>query len=199
MENIALFASGAGSNAENIVRYFRNSSSLEFPLILSNNPNAGVHERARILGVPSFSIGKKGFEDGEALLLLKKFRIDFIVLAGFLLKIPLHLLEAYPGRIINIHPALLPKYGGKGMYGSHVHEAVVANRETESGITIHYVNEHYDEGNIIFQAKCGVSPSDSPEDVAEKVHALEYKYFPEIILKTVQSRHGGGHTVSFIF
>jgi phosphoribosylglycinamide formyltransferase-1 len=188
MKKIALLASGSGSNAENIICHFKNEDKLEFPLILSNNPNAYVHERAKKLDIPSFTIDKKGFENGEALLLLTEYRIEFIVLAGFLLKIPENIIEAYPNRIINIHPALLPKYGGKGMYGSHVHEAVVANRETESGITIHYVNENYDEGNIIFQAKCEISPADSPEDVAEKVHALEYKYFPEVILNVIEGR-----------
>ncbi|MDR0682227.1 MAG: phosphoribosylglycinamide formyltransferase [Dysgonamonadaceae bacterium] len=187
MEKIALLASGSGSNVENIVHYFKSGNELEFPLILSNNPDAYVHERAKKLNIPSFTFSKKGFENGEALSFLTKYQIDFIVLAGFLLKIPENILDAYPNRIINIHPALLPKYGGKGMYGSHVHESVVANRETESGITIHYVNENYDEGNIIFQAKCEVLPADSPENVAEKVHALEYKYFPEIILKVVRS------------
>ena len=181
MTKIAILASGSGSNAENIVQYFKNTSSLEFPLILSNKKEAFVHERAEKLKIPSFTINKSGFENGEALQLLKKYNIDFIVLAGFLLKIPENLIQAYPNKIINIHPALLPKYGGKGMYGSHVHEAVVANKETETGITIHYVNENYDEGKPIFQAKCPVLPSDSPNDVAEKVHELEYKYFPEVI------------------
>jgi phosphoribosylglycinamide formyltransferase-1 len=181
MKKVALLASGSGSNAENIVRYFENSTKAEFPLILSNKADAYVHERAKNLQIPSFTINKAGFESGEALRLLQEYQIDFIVLAGFLLKIPENLLAAYPNKIINIHPALLPKYGGKGMYGSHVHEAVVAHRETESGITIHYVNEHYDAGAIIFQAKCEVLPTDSPDDVAAKVHALEYAYFPKVI------------------
>ena len=181
MTRIALLASGSGSNAENIVRYFSNNKKAEFPLILSNKKDAFVHERAKKLEVPSYTVDKSGFESGEALQLLKKNRIDFIVLAGFLLKVPENILTAYPNKIINIHPALLPKYGGKGMYGDHVHEAVVAHREVESGITIHYVNENYDEGQIVFQAKCPVLPSDSADDVAEKVHALEYKHFPEVI------------------
>jgi phosphoribosylglycinamide formyltransferase-1 len=184
-KKIALLASGSGSNAENIVRYFENKEGVEFPLILSNKADAYVHERAKKLHIPSFTIGKTGFENGEALQLLQEHQIDLIVLAGFLLKVPENLLKAYPGKIINIHPALLPKYGGKGMYGSHVHEAVVAHKETESGITIHYVNEQYDEGTIIFQTKCKVLPSDSPEQVAAKVHALEYQYFPEVIEKLV--------------
>ena len=183
-KKIALLASGSGSNAENIIRHFTGSNDVQF-IILSNKPNAYVHERAKNLHVPSFTIDKNGFENGEALRLLKSLNVDFIILAGFLLKIPENLLRAYPDRIINIHPALLPKYGGKGMYGFHVHELVVANKETESGITIHYVNENYDEGRHIFQAKCAISPSDTPEEVAEKVHALEYKHFPEVIKQLI--------------
>jgi phosphoribosylglycinamide formyltransferase-1 len=181
IKKIALLASGSGSNAENIIRYFTGKEGWEFPLILSNKTDAYVHERAKKLKISSFTIPKIGFECGEALLLLQQYTIDFIVLAGFLLKIPANLLQAYPNKIINIHPALLPKYGGKGMYGMHVHESVVAHRETETGITIHYVNEDYDEGRIIFQARCDVLPTDTPEDVATKVHALEYRYFPEVI------------------
>ena len=181
MKRIALLASGAGSNAENIIRYFSNSSELEFPFIISNRPDAGVHERAEKLRIPSYVFKKIEFENGEALKFLQNHAIDFIVLAGFLLKIPDNLLKAYPDRIINIHPALLPKFGGKGMYGSHVHEAVVAAGEKESGITIHYVNENYDEGQIIFQARCPILPCDSPEEVATKVHTLEYEHFPRVI------------------
>ena len=185
MKKIALFASGSGSNAENIIRYFEKNEELQFPLILSNKSDAYVHERAKQLNIPSFTINKSGFENGDALRLLKEHQIDFIVLAGFLLKVPENLLKEYPNKIINIHPALLPKFGGKGMYGHHVHDAVVANKEKESGITIHYVNEHYDEGELIFQAKCEVLPTDSADDVAEKVHALEYAHFPEIIGKII--------------
>ncbi|MDL2222491.1 phosphoribosylglycinamide formyltransferase [Bacteroidales bacterium OttesenSCG-928-M11] len=182
MGRIAILASGSGSNAENIIKYFReNNSETEFPIILSNKKDAYVHERAAKLGIPSYTINKVGFESGDALEILKEHQIDFIVLAGFLLKVPENILKSYPNRIINIHPALLPKYGGKGMYGLHVHEAVVAAKEKESGITVHYVNEHYDEGEVIFQAKCDVLPSDSPEDVANKVHDLEYKHFPKVI------------------
>ena len=181
MKNIALFASGSGSNVENIIRYFRNDTNLNFPLIISNKQDAFVHERAKKLQVPSFFYRKDSFENGEVLAFLLKNKIDFIVLAGFLLKVPDNIIHAYPNKIINIHPALLPKFGGKGMYGSHVHEAVVDNKETESGITIHYVNEDYDKGQIIFQAKCDVLPTDTPEDVAAKVHELEYRYFPEVI------------------
>ena len=184
---IALLASGSGSNVENILNYFADKKIGEFPLILSNKKEAYVHERAKKFGIPSFTLPKTGFENGEALQLLKNHEIEFIVLAGFLLKIPDNLLQAYPNQIINIHPALLPKFGGKGMYGSHVHEAVVANRETESGITIHFVNENYDEGEPIFQARCAVLPTDSPDDVATKVHALEYQHFPKIIEQVIAS------------
>jgi phosphoribosylglycinamide formyltransferase-1 len=181
MKKIALLASGSGSNVENIVRYFAGKKGWEFPIILSNKAEAYVHERAKELKIPSFTISKTGFEQGDALQLLQQYEIDFIVLAGFLLKIPANVLQAFPEKIINIHPALLPKYGGKGMYGMFVHEAVVENRESETGITIHYVNENYDEGQIIFQARCDVLPTDAPDDVAAKVHALEYRYYPEVI------------------
>jgi len=180
-KNIAILASGSGSNAENIIRYFRNNENINFSLIISNKVDAYVHERAKNLGIPSYTFSKTDFETGKALELLREKQIDFIVLAGFLLKVPDNLLEAYPERIVNIHPALLPKFGGKGMYGSFVHEAVVAAKEKESGITIHYVNENYDEGQIIFQAKCEVLPTDTPDDVAQKVHILEYDFFPKVI------------------
>ena len=179
---IALFASGSGSNAENIVRFFLNDSKFEFPLIISNKQNAFVHERARNLNIPSVTFSREDFINGEAILeLLIKYQIDCIVLAGFLLKVPEVLINAFPDKIINIHPALLPNYGGKGMYGHNVHEAVKASGDTESGITIHYVNSNYDEGNIIFQAKCPVLPTDTADLIAEKVHALEYDYFPKVI------------------
>lgn len=181
---IALFASGSGSNAENIIQFFLHNSKFEFPAILSNKKDAFVHERARKLNVPSFTFSKDDFSSGETILnFLKEKNIDCIVLAGFLLKIPQNLIDAFPDKIINIHPALLPKYGGKGMYGHFVHEAVAASGDAESGITIHYVNRNYDEGNIIFQAKCPVLPTDSPDMIAEKVHALEYEYFPKVIEK----------------
>lgn len=179
---IAFFASGSGSNMENIVRYFENDNDFVFPVIISNNQKAFVHERAKKLNIPSYTFAKEDFASGEKILsLLKELDIDAVVLAGFLLKIPEALTRAFPNKIINIHPALLPKYGGKGMYGDHVHKAVAAAGEKESGITIHYVNENYDEGNIIFQAKCELAPNDTPDDIAEKVHALEYEYFPKVI------------------
>ena len=179
---IALFASGSGSNAENIANYYSKSTVFEFPLIISNKADAYVHERAKKLQIPSFTFSREDFLAGDKIItFLKGYEIDYIVLAGFLLKIPNSLVEAYPNRIINIHPALLPKFGGKGMYGHHVHQAVADAGETESGITIHYVNGNYDEGNVIFQAKCPVLPTDTPDMIAEKVHALEYEHFPRII------------------
>ena len=179
---IAIFASGSGSNAENIANYHSKSSVFEFPLIISNKADAFVHERAKKLQIPSFTFSKEDFLSGDRIItLLKEHKIEYIVLAGFLLRIPSSLIEAYPNKIINIHPALLPKFGGKGMYGRHVHQAVVDAGETESGITIHYVNGNYDEGNIIFQAKCPVLPTDTADTIAEKVHALEYEHFPRII------------------
>ena len=179
---IALFASGSGSNAENIANYYSKSTVFEFPLIISNKADAYVHERAKKLQIPSFTFSREDFLAGDKIItFLKGYEIDYIVLAGFLLKIPNSLVEAYPNRIINIHPALLPKFGGKGMYGQHVHQAVADAGETESGITIHYVNGNYDEGNVIFQAKCPVLPTDTPDMIAEKVHALEYEHFPRII------------------
>lgn len=179
---IALFASGSGSNAENIVRYFSTSEKFVFPLIISNKTDAFVHERAKRLQIPSYTFSREDFLKGDKILeLLKEFEIDYIVLAGFLLKVPQVLIDAFPNKIINIHPALLPKYGGKGMYGHHVHQAVADAHETESGITIHYVNSNYDEGNIIFQATCPVLPTDTADMIAEKVHELEYEHYPKII------------------
>ena len=181
---IAIFASGSGSNAENIIKYFSHSEHFIFPLIVSNKPDAFIHKRAESLKIPSVTFSREDFAEGNRVIeTLKKNKIDCVVLAGFLLKIPRNLIEEFPDRIINIHPALLPKYGGKGMYGDKVHQAVVDARETESGITIHYVNEKYDEGNIIFQAKCPVTPEDTAETVAHKVHALEYEHFPKVIEK----------------
>ncbi|MDO9154155.1 MAG: phosphoribosylglycinamide formyltransferase [Paludibacter sp.] len=181
---IAIFASGSGSNAENIIKYFSQSDTLFFPLIISNKPDAYVHRRAENLKIPSLTFTREEFSEGSQVIQsLKLYKIDCIVLAGFLLKIPACVVKAFPDKIINIHPALLPKYGGKGMYGDKVHQAVVDAHDKETGITIHYVNENYDEGNIIFQAKCSVLPTDTPEMVALKVHALEYEYYPKIIEK----------------
>jgi len=179
---IALFASGSGSNAENIVHYFSQNPNFSFPLIVSNKSDAFVHSRAKKLEIPSFTFSREDFNDGEKIrILLTEYNIDYIVLAGFLLKIPQTLILAFPDKIINIHPALLPKHGGKGMYGMRVHESVAEAGEAESGITIHYVNNNYDEGSIIFQATCPIMPTDTPDMIAEKVHALEYEHFPKVI------------------
>ena len=181
---IAIFASGSGSNAENIVHYFSGSSEFQFPLIISNQTNAYIHKRAETLKIPSFTFTKEQFFDAKPVLeLLTEYNIDAIVLAGFLLKIPTLLIQHFPDKIINIHPALLPKFGGKGMYGARVHQAVKEAGETETGITIHYVNENYDDGNIVFQARCPVSADDTAEMIAAKVHLLEYEYYPQIIEK----------------
>lgn len=181
-KNIAIFASGNGTNAENIIRYFQNSESVNVKLVLADRETAFVLERARRLNVPFACLDKAAWVDGTAVLsLLEDKGIDFIVLAGFLARVPDSILHAYPNKIINIHPSLLPKFGGKGMYGGHVHKAVVAAGETETGITIHYLNEHFDEGEIIVQYKCSVLPQDTAEDVAKKVHALEYEYYPKVI------------------
>lgn len=182
MTNIAIFASGSGSNAENIARHFSEDEDIRIKLILSNKADAYVHERAKKLGIPSLTFSRQDFEAGAPVLkVLREHEIDFIVLAGFLLKVPDVLIKAYPQKIVNIHPALLPRHGGKGMYGDNVHKAVVEAGEKESGITIHIVNENYDEGQIIFQAKCEVLPGDTYADVARKVHALEYRHFPGVI------------------
>lgn len=187
MKNIAIFASGSGTNAENITRYFSNSKTVNVAVVLSNNKNVGVHDRVNKLGIPSFVLSREEFVEGTPVLArLAEYQVDLIVLAGFMNKISDALLKAFPGKIINIHPALLPKHGGKGMFGMHVHEAVVAAGEKESGITIHYINEHYDEGAIIFQTTCPVFPEDTAEDVAEKVHALEYTFYPRIIENTLE-------------
>ncbi|MDD4991413.1 MAG: phosphoribosylglycinamide formyltransferase [Paludibacter sp.] len=179
---IALFASGSGSNAENILNFFSGNQNYEFPIIISNKKDAFVHERAKRLQIPSVTFSREDFLNGENILrFLVDKKIDAIVLAGFLLKVPAVLIDAFPDKIINIHPALLPKHGGKGMYGHFVHEAVAASGDTESGITIHYVNNNYDEGNTIFQATCPVLSTDTPDMIAEKVHALEYEHFPRVI------------------
>ncbi|MGF1635866.1 MAG: phosphoribosylglycinamide formyltransferase [Cyclobacteriaceae bacterium] len=185
--NIAIFASGNGSNADAIIRYFKNSSLAEVTLVLSNNANAYVLERALNFEIPAIAFNRSEFYEDDAIdNLLKNCQVGFIVLAGFMWLFPKKLVEAFPGRIVNIHPALLPKYGGKGMFGHHVHAEVIKNQEKESGITIHYVNENYDEGSIIFQARCEVKNDDTPESLAERIHHLEHKYYPEIIFQCVQ-------------
>lgn len=181
-QNIAIFASGEGSNAQKIIDHFRNSATVSVGLIVCNKPGAGVLQVAAREQIPTLLIEKEPFFRGDAYLdELKARNIRFIVLAGFLWKIPVPLIAAYPGRIINIHPALLPAYGGKGMYGSRVHEAVIAAGETESGISIHYVDEIYDHGRIILQEKCAVLPGDTPDSLALRVHALEHAHYPALI------------------
>lgn len=188
MRNIAIFASGSGTNAENIIKYFSNRNSAKVKLVLSNNREAFVLKRASANGIPSVSFDREDFyNSGKVLDCLLQNEIDLIVLAGFLWLVPPVILDAFEGRIINIHPALLPKHGGKGMYGEKVHRSVIENHETESGITIHYVDHQYDSGDIIFQARCRVEKTDSPETLASKVHALEYEHFPPIIEELIES------------
>lgn len=181
MTRIVIFASGSGSNAENICNYFVNNDLVVVTYILTNNKNAKVLERASRLQIESLVFNRDEFNDETKLLSFLKSEADLIVLAGFLWKVPEHIIKAFPNKIVNIHPALLPKYGGKGMYGMNVHKAVVENEEKETGITIHYVNENYDEGAIIFQAKTALEPSDTPDDVAAKIHELEQDNFPKVI------------------
>lgn len=182
MNKIAIFASGSGTNAENIIKFFKENKKIEISLVFSNNKNAAVIQRAANHNIKCHIFSRPDFYNSDKILkILTRHSIDFIVLAGFLWLIPEYLIDAYPNKIINIHPALLPKYGGKGMYGMKVHESVVENRDTESGISIHYVNKEYDKGNIIFQTKCNVLPDDTADDVAKKVHELEYAHFPVVI------------------
>lgn len=181
MVNIAIFASGSGTNAENLMKCFQNSQ-INVKRIFCNKPDAGVIQRAEKFHVPVTVFTKSDFTNTNLVIdQLRSESIDYIVLAGFLLLVPKNLIEAYTHKIINIHPALLPKYGGKGMYGHFVHEAVVANKETETGITIHLVDEVYDNGEILFQARCEVLPSDTPDAVASKIHDLEYAHFPNAV------------------
>ncbi len=185
-KRIAIFASGSGTNAENIIRYFRDSDLIKTSLVLTNNSSAGVIERAERLSVPCFYFSREEFQSSEKVLeILKKEGIDYIILAGFLLLVPIALIRAYQDRIINIHPALLPAFGGKGFYGEKVHKAVISSGQVISGITIHHVNEHFDEGEIIFQAACHVDKSDDEKSLAAKIHELEQSYFPQVIKKVV--------------
>ncbi len=194
MNCLAILASGSGSNAENLIRYFTGHPGIEIGLVLSNRKDAFVLERAQGLRVPAVVFGKEEFYHSDTVLsILREHKVTHVVLAGFLWLVPANLINAFPGRIVNIHPALLPKYGGKGMYGMHVHEAVVANKETETGITIHTVNAEYDRGDILFQSR--VLPADTPETVAAKVHELEYKYFPEIVEKWIEGTKVKGERV----
>jgi phosphoribosylglycinamide formyltransferase-1 len=181
MQNIVIFASGAGSNAENIIRYFKINSKKSIVAVFSNNANAKVIEKAKNLDVQTIVFNKDELYGDFVLKNLKELNPDLIVLAGFLLKFPEHIIIEFPNKIINIHPALLPKYGGKGMYGKYVHQAVLDNKENETGITIHYVNEQFDEGGIIFQKSTSISDCKSPDEIANKVHELEQLFFPEVI------------------
>jgi phosphoribosylglycinamide formyltransferase-1 len=187
MKKIAIFASGSGTNAQNLIEYFSTEKTALVSLVLSNRPDAVVLERARKLSVETFVFDRHLFYETTIVLEeLEKREIDFIVLAGFLWLVPGYLVDNFRGRIVNIHPALLPAYGGKGMYGDRVHRAVIENGDSESGITIHYVNDEYDEGDIIFQARCEVLKNDTPETLAKRIHQLEYRYFPGVIKKLLE-------------
>ncbi len=189
MKKIAIFASGTGSNALKIVQYFEHLKDVEICLIASNKSTAGVLEIAKENSIPSLHFTKSEFEvTDHVLLILKQLNIDLIVLAGFLWKIPPAIIQAFPNKIINIHPALLPKYGGKGMYGKYVHKAVYDSKDTESGMTIHYVNAKYDDGQVIFQATCSLEPTDNPSTIAKKVLKLEHQYYCKIIDKVLKNQ-----------
>lgn len=181
MKNIVIFASGSGTNAENIILHFQKGNIAKVVTVFSNKADAKVLDRAKKLNVPTVVFSKENLSSDELLQQLNSYKPDLIVLAGFLLKFPSNIVEAYPDKIINVHPALLPKYGGKGMYGMNVHRAILDNNEKETGISIHYVNEHYDEGDVIFQKNVSVEDCQTPEDIAACVHQLEYKYFPVVI------------------
>ncbi len=181
MSNIAVFVSGNGTNLQRIADFFQDDDNVNIACVVCNNPDAYAIQRAEKMNIPVVMVNKKILNDESFVKVLKDKGVDFIVLAGFLLLIPASLVKAYPNKIINIHPALLPKYGGKGFYGEHVHEAVVAAHEPESGITIHYVNEKYDSGDIIFQARVRLDAVETPDSLAAKIHKLEYEHFPVII------------------
>lgn len=183
MKRLAIFVSGSGTNLQRIAEYFASNPNVDIACVVSNNKDAYANQRAKNLGIPLLLVDKACFNDPKFVERMKSLDIDLIVLAGFLWLIPQQLIEAFPNKIINIHPALLPKYGGKGFYGHHVHEAVVAAHEKESGITIHYVNEKYDSGDIIFQKTVALTPTDTPDDVAAKIHVLEQENFPVVIEK----------------
>lgn len=185
-KRLSIFASGSGSNAEKFFEHFRNHPKIEIVSVFTNNKSAGVIERADRFGIKHHVYNRTYWETGEQIIkILKEEKVDFIVLAGFMLLIPEKLVKEFSDRIFNIHPALLPKFGGQGMYGSNVHKAVKAAGETESGLTIHFVNEHYDEGKIIFQEKCQLEPTDSAEDIAAKVLKLEHKNYPKVVEQEV--------------
>jgi len=187
MKHVAIFASGSGSNAAQLASYFDNHSVIKVSCLVSNRKQAGVFERlSRYKEITPLYIPKDDWNNADVVLgLMQKHEVDYIILAGFLLKIPAYLIQEFPNKIINIHPALLPKYGGKGMYGMHVHEAVKLAKETESGITIHLVNEEFDKGEMVFQASCDVAENDTAEDIASKVQALEHKHFAKEVEKQI--------------
>ena len=188
MKRIVIFASGSGSNAQKIAEYFSDSEVARVVKIFSNRQDAFVLQRAQNINIPAVVFNRADFYlNGEVLRQLQQINPDLIVLAGFLWKVPEKIVSAFDRRIVNIHPALLPKYGGKGMYGDNVHRAVIENHEKQSGITIHFVDEYYDQGEIIFQASCNISCNDTPETLAEKIHALEHKHFPEIIEQVLRA------------
>lgn len=186
MKNIAIFASGNGTNAENIIKYFKHSDVAGVKLLLSDNPAAAALKKAGRLGVETFTFKSQELNDGTVLNILKSNNIDFVVLAGFLKFIPESIIETYTGRMLNIHPSLLPKFGGKGMYGDNVHKAVIEAGEKQSGITIHHVDKEYDTGNIVFQKTIPVEENDTPETLAAKIHELEYNNYPEIIKQEIE-------------
>ncbi len=189
MKNLAIFASGTGSNARRIIEYFMQSPVAQVRLLLCNKPDAPVLGIAEALGVPTLLLDRAAFyQPGNVAQLLATRSIDFIALAGFLWLLPSCLVQAFEGRIVNIHPALLPRFSGKGMYGMHVHQAVKAAGENQTGITIHYVNERYDEGQIIFQASCPIAPEDTPDTIAQKVHALEYQHYPQVLEQLLRKK-----------
>lgn len=191
MQTLAIFASGAGSNARKIIEHFKDHPSIQVGLVVSNKPSAGVIEIAREHSIPVLIIEKEKFFRGDAYLdELKKNHIDFIILAGFLWKIPQALVDVFRNRMVNIHPALLPTYGGKGMYGNFVHEAVIAAKDKESGISIHFVDEHFDHGDLIFQARCPVMEDDTPQSLAARIHQLEHAHYPAVIEKLVLNSKG---------
>ena len=187
MKRIVIFASGSGTNAANIIKFFNQTKTAKVTKVLCNNEHAKVFDRCKALNVSCLHFTKAEFLASENILNILKEAADYIILAGFLWRIPPQIIAAFPNKILNIHPALLPKYGGKGMYGMHVHKAVKENKETETGITIHYVNEHYDEGAIIFQSKTPVLMSDTANTIAEKIHVLEQRYFPRVIEDVILS------------
>ena len=187
-KKIAIFASGSGSNTQSIIEYFQQKENIEIALIMCNKSNAFVVQRAQKLGVKYIVFNSETFKNNLGFLdILSKYEVNWIVLAGFLLKIPEYIIEDFQGKIINIHPSLLPKYGGKGMYGMNVHRSVIENNETESGISIHYVNKNYDEGKMIFQASCAINAGDSPEDLANKIRLLEHQHYPKVIEETMKN------------